>query len=546
MASKKLVTILLVCVFLLLISGLVYYFVISQDSRIEQGGNNQAERADTEIVNLENCYLVQSDFKTYNTSITLDQLKDGEIYTNSENTSILNENGFTNLNVIDHEQDVYVELGDMEKSEFYVAEPGLVDYRYYTLKIDGVNFWEKENLEKYPLCFSKKLEVKIDEKEEVLSKYFLVDETYYNFDLDGINSIFMGGEIIPARAVDRTWLNPSDNYTLLFDRLREKIQGSDLAIAMLENPLKGDPEPCKGCMIFVGDERNAQGFKDVGFDAFGVGNHFGDGGQSAIQRTIELMDELDIGLAGASNSTLEAASDPYIMEMGNYKVALLSAEDVAAYYWFGQSFGTNYYSKKGAGGGVGVIDEQKITNDIAKAKEQADIVLVMMSWGTEYTNHSNAHQQELAHAIIDAGADMIVGSHPHWVQEIEVYKGKPIVYSLGNFIFDQTDEGPSVHSSRHYGETRQGMTMVAHYYQGELKNMEMIPHVMCGYNQVGGESYNKTRNLAWKIQDKTMTYKEADQIPESQGCIWYQPTPILENHKFYKPLWDRMMEFTNL
>jgi poly-gamma-glutamate synthesis protein (capsule biosynthesis protein) len=150
---------------------------------------------------------------------------------------------------------------------------------------------------------------------------------------------------------------------------------------------------------------------------------------------------LDIGLAGASNSTLDAASRPYVMQMGNYKVALLSAEDVAAYYWFEGSYGTNYYSKKASTGGVGMIDKDKISSDIAKAGELADIVIVMMSWGSEYTNHSNAHQQALAHAIVDAGADMIVGSHPHWVQEIEVYKGKPIVYSLGNFIFDQTDEG---------------------------------------------------------------------------------------------------------
>lgn len=502
--------------------------------------------AKSEFVSFEytNCYILQTSFKSYQESISLDALKDELVYTYGlEGAPEVVGLGTEKLDV---GEDLYGQLSGGEDVFFVLVSPQDASPKLKTLEVGGGGFWDTDSLDDYPLCLSEIVEVSPGDLEEIKNAYFEHEGGYYNFDVTQIRDLYVAGEVIPARAVDRTWLNKSDNYTLLFDRYRDVIEGSDIAIAMLENPLLGDPLPCQGCMTFIGDEKNVAGFKEVGFDAMGVGNHFGDGGERAIASTIELFNENGIGLPGASDSSLETATKPYIMDWNGKKVAFLSADDVAAYYWYGTQYGTNYYSNKSISGGIGEVNYEKIEKDVNAAKKLADYVIVMMSWGVEYTNRSNAHQQSMAHAFIDAGVDLVVGSHPHWVQEIEVYKDKFIIYSLGNYIFDQTSEGPGAHWSRTNGETRQGMTAKLHYYGEDLKSVDLIPHKFCGYNQAGGESYNMTHNLAWKINAGKMTYEQVDQLSEDEGCVWYQPTPLSQKDPEFKEVWDRMMEYTDI
>jgi poly-gamma-glutamate synthesis protein (capsule biosynthesis protein) len=81
------------------------------------------------------------------------------------------------------------------------------------------------------------------------------------------------------------------------------------------------------------------------------------------------------------------------------------------------------------------LDEASAT--LAQARTHADYVVVFMHWGAEYASTPNTTQTQTAHWLIDQGADAVIGAHPHWVQSVELYRGKPIAYSLGNFIFDQ-------------------------------------------------------------------------------------------------------------
>jgi poly-gamma-glutamate synthesis protein (capsule biosynthesis protein) len=95
------------------------------------------------------------------------------------------------------------------------------------------------------------------------------------------------------------------------------------------------------------------------------------------------------------------------------------------------------------------LDMLKVYEAIKDAKQHARYVIVFMHWGVEYKNISNNAQRNLAHLLIDKGVDAVIGAHPHVVEEAEMYKNKPIFYSLGNFIFDQyfskeTQEGLSV------------------------------------------------------------------------------------------------------
>ena len=98
----------------------------------------------------------------------------------------------------------------------------------------------------------------------------------------------------------------------------------------------------------------------------------------------------------------------------------------------------------------------------------ADVVVVFPHWGVEYRATAGAAQQKLARQVIDAGADMIIGNHAHWTVEMEVYKGKPIWYALGNLVFDQTWSA----------QTMEGMTLELTFRGADLAQIRMRPHVI--------------------------------------------------------------------
>ena len=130
---------------------------------------------------------------------------------------------------------------------------------------------------------------------------------------------------------------------------------------------------------------------------------------------------------------------PALFDLNGRVIGMISADDVSYFYWSSDKsvYGVNSFST--ASNGVLNINMDKVEMiETLKQENNIDYLIIYESWGIEYTNKANSHQVELAHAFIDNGADLVVASHPHWVQNIEFYKGKPIFYALGNFIFDQT------------------------------------------------------------------------------------------------------------
>ena len=156
-------------------------------------------------------------------------------------------------------------------------------------------------------------------------------------------------------------------------------------------------------------------------------NHIGDAGDLGILQTMKNLDKHDIAHAGAGRNTT-AAHKAALIEAGGVTVGLLGYDTIAPSYWSApDSPGSAHMTVKA------------LKQDIAAARAAgADVVVVMPHWGVEYTAKPTALQQKLGRAAIDAGADMVIGNHPHWVGAMEVYKGKPIWYALGNLVFDQT------------------------------------------------------------------------------------------------------------
>jgi len=391
--------------------------------------------------------------------------------------------------------------------------PDQVDFSMKSLIIDGINYWDKDaDLTNYPL------QTEVEMTPELAAEQVTGTKSTY----------FVSGEIIPARAVDRLALNKNNNYTYLFDFFANDIKSADLSIAMLENPLDGNPTPCTGCMTFIGDGQNAQGFKDVGFDMFSLaGNHAGNGGQAGYKETLRLFDAAQIGHSGTGNSDA-AKIAPAIKDIDGYRVGLIGADAVASFYFYKGSsiYGTNFFSSATNSG----IDYARVAQlSKIKADNKIDYLIVYMSWGIEYTNKAIKFQTDLAHAFIDNGVDLVVASHPHWSQNIEFYKGKPIFYSLGNFIFDQ----------QHTYPTRQGIVLKLDYLDHVLKSIEIIPLISCGPSVT---SINITDQY---LQGK-VTMNDLETRNEKTGCVYFQPRKVLESEPVYKTIMDRVFQYTNI
>lgn len=156
-------------------------------------------------------------------------------------------------------------------------------------------------------------------------------------------------------------------------------------------------------------------------------NHVGDFGREAFVEMLGHLDASGIPRVGGGRNLAEAHS-PLIVEKHGLRIALLAYDE-----FFPRSF------EAGADRpGSAWSDDEQVVDDIRRARSEhrADLVIPFMHWGSEGEPVANARQRQLARLMIDAGADAVVGAHPHVVQDAEVHRGKPIVYSLGNFVFD--------------------------------------------------------------------------------------------------------------
>jgi len=161
-------------------------------------------------------------------------------------------------------------------------------------------------------------------------------------------------------------------------------------------------------------------------------NHTGDFGSEAFIEQLDLLDRHHLPHFGGGRNCVEART-PHLLEVKGIRIALLGYND----------FHPREFEAGPSWPGVAWCVDEQVLADIKAARtiHKADLVIPFMHWGDE-EEPANDRQKQLARAMIDAGADVVVGSHPHWTQDPEYYQGKLILYSLGNFVFDGFDEGP--------------------------------------------------------------------------------------------------------
>ncbi|MFM2036137.1 MAG: hypothetical protein RL459_1402 [Pseudomonadota bacterium] len=167
------------------------------------------------------------------------------------------------------------------------------------------------------------------------------------------------------------------------------------------------------------------------FDAVALANnHSGDFGRQAFAQMLDLLKGARLGQFGGGHNLSEAHT-PWIVERKGLRVALLGYNE-----FMPRSFEADHNAP-----GVAWSEDEQVVADIKKARTVlgADLVIPVMHWGWENEPVANARQRQLARTMIDAGADAVIGGHPHVTQDIEHYQGKPIIYSVGNFVMKETD-----------------------------------------------------------------------------------------------------------
>jgi poly-gamma-glutamate synthesis protein (capsule biosynthesis protein) len=205
----------------------------------------------------------------------------------------------------------------------------------------------------------------------------------------------------------------------LFKYVKGIFKNGDIVFGNLEAPISNHTAK-KGfeADFFRANPNVIKGLKNAHFNVLSVANnHIMEHGDRAFLSTVSSLKENNITPVGVANIT-------EILEIDGYKIAIL------AYSFIDDFIDNPQYNK--------INSERKILGDIKSIRDSVDLVILSLHWGYEYVLFPSPEQVEIGRKLIDAGADIILGGHPHVLQSYELYKKKPIVYSLGNFIFDHT------------------------------------------------------------------------------------------------------------
>lgn len=235
------------------------------------------------------------------------------------------------------------------------------------------------------------------------------------------------GDIMLDRGVKNSIIkNFNNDYSALFEKL-EILKKSDIVFANLEGIASDKGKDGKNLYSFHMDPAVIPALAGAGIDILSVANnHVGDWGRESYVDTLARLKENEVLYAGGGVNSIEAER-PTIIEKYGMKIGYLGFSDV----------GPNWMGADISKAGLLLANNSRFDEIIKNASKQVDYLIVSFHFGEEYQVKHNERQKYLAHKAIDNGAKIVVGHHPHVIEDTEVYKNGFIVYSLGNFIFDQ-------------------------------------------------------------------------------------------------------------
>jgi len=240
-------------------------------------------------------------------------------------------------------------------------------------------------------------------------------------------TVLAGGDVNLGRQTGKKIIAGEIDYPFL--NIADILKSADVAFVNLESQLAdlgGETQSPTSEYRFAGPPAGAQSLANAGIDIVSVANnHMWDYGKARLEETLKALTAMNVKYVGANMDT-EKVWEPVIIEVKGKKIAWLAMTNLL-----------NGYENAGAGNYVAFQNGAKLIEEIGKVKDSVDWVFVSLHSGAEYTKGPSAALETMCRELIDAGADAILSGHPHVPHKIEVYNGKPIFYSLGNFAFWQ-------------------------------------------------------------------------------------------------------------
>lgn len=236
-------------------------------------------------------------------------------------------------------------------------------------------------------------------------------------------NIFISGDFAPRMRVNE--IIAKREYGLLYNDILPIIKASDIAITNLESPLLEEGKPiAKTGPNLKAPLKSIEAIKYAGFDMVTLANnHMMDYSNEGLFSTIKTCEDNQIKFIGAGANNDEAKRIQYI-ELKGLKIAFLNCCE------------NEWSTTQGNYPGCNPLNEVSLFYQIQEAKENSDHVILIIHGGHETYEYPSPRMRKLYRWFVDLGTDAVIGHHTHCFSGYEYYKGKPIVYSLGNFIFD--------------------------------------------------------------------------------------------------------------
>lgn len=256
------------------------------------------------------------------------------------------------------------------------------------------------------------------------------------------------GDVVPGRMVDVVIRQRGDDFLYTVRDVAHLTRDADITVVNMETPLIEECPYHASGYVFCSRPGFVEALKALGTDVVTLeNNHIGDYGPQAIARTKALLEAHNLAWADRWH--------PAIIDVRGLRFGIVAFNGVGEYF-----------------------DRDLIKETLSSLRQQADVVVVAFHWGMEYVDIPEPapgiapdNPIDIAHLAVEAGADLVLGNHPHWVQAAEVYKGKLIVYAHGNFIFDQMWSY----------ETRVGVIGRYTFYDRQLVKVEFSPIIIENY-----------------------------------------------------------------
>lgn len=274
------------------------------------------------------------------------------------------------------------------------------------------------------------------------------------------------GDIMLSRHVYKKMV--ARGFSGPFLSVAPRLSAADITLGNLETPLSNAFAPATHGMAFVTPKKAVRGLSYCGFDILSLANnHSTNFGSRALMDTLAILSQNQITHVGAGANESEAKSFKTLKAKGK-TICFIAVNSIVGDQPAASARPGDWRISLAPWGRPKQKEIDELLGKVRQAKAAGDFVVVVPHWGKEYTLNPEPEVKSLARSLVAAGADLVIGSHPHWVQGVETYRGGFIAYSLGNFVFDQE-------WSR---ETKQGLILEVLFYKDRLLHAELTPVII--------------------------------------------------------------------